>query len=156
MNIEQIDIEQIDPDEAFRRMQEGAVFLDVRSTLEFARGHAAGAVNVPLLHADPAGMVPNEEFTAVCMVNFPPDTLLVVGCAMGGRSQRACEILAASGFTRLANVQGGFSGARDRAGRVMVEGWVDRGLPVAETPAPGCDYAAMARKLAQTLDPSSR
>jgi rhodanese-related sulfurtransferase len=48
----------------------------------------------------------------------------------GGRSQRACEILEGAGFSDLTNVRGGFGGARDQSGQVVVPGWRDAGLPV--------------------------
>lgn len=139
-------IEQIDPEEAHRRMGNGCVYLDVRATVEFSRGHAQGARNVPLLQADPAGgMTPNEDFLAVCLANFPTDTRLVVGCASGGRSQRACELLAASGYTNLANIRGGFSGAHDQAGRMITKGWAALGLPVNSSPAAGTAYEFLAK-----------
>lgn len=141
-------IEQIGPHDAYRRMQDGCIYLDVRSVSEFERGHAAGAVNVPLFHAEPGmGLVPNPDFLVVCAANFSRDVGFVVGCAMGARSQRACELLAAYGYTRLANVEGGFSGARDATGRRVAVGWVDLGLPVSVTPGAGCDYASLAGKL---------
>jgi hypothetical protein len=55
---------------------------------------------------------------------------LVVGCMAGGRSQRACEILEQAGFSDLTNVRGGFGGARDATGAILVPGWRDAGLPV--------------------------
>ena len=48
----------------------------------------------------------------------------------GGRSQRACEILEEAGYGDLTNVRGGFGGARDQSGKVVVAGWRDAGLPV--------------------------
>lgn len=139
-------VEQIDPEEAHRRMSQGSVYLDVRSTAEFAHGHAQDARNVPLLHADPAGgMRQNEDFLAVCLANFPPDTKLVVGCASGARSQAACELLAANGYTTVANIRGGFSGARDQTGRTVAMGWAARGLPVGTAPGAGAAYEDLAK-----------
>jgi rhodanese-related sulfurtransferase len=141
-------IEQIDPQEAHRRMGQGHVYLDVRSTPEFARAHATGAYNVPLLEPDPAtgGMAPNVEFLTVCLASFPKDTMLVVGCAAGGRSQRACEVLQANGYTVVANIRGGFSGAHDPDGRVVAKGWAELGLPVSTQAADGATYAALVQK----------
>jgi rhodanese-related sulfurtransferase len=48
----------------------------------------------------------------------------------GGRSQRAAEILEQEGYEDLTNVRGGFGGARDQSGKVVVPGWRDAGLPV--------------------------
>ena len=140
-------IPQIDPEEAHRRMGQGFIYLDVRSTVEFARGHAVGALNVPLLDVDATGtMVPNPDFLAVCEANFPKDVQLVVGCAAGGRSQRACELLQERGYPTLANIQGGFSGAHDQEGRVVAAGWADLSLPVSTETGEGVGYTGLAKK----------
>ena len=39
-------------------------------------------------------------------------------------------MLEAAGYTDLTNVRGGFGGARDAAGQVVIAGWRDAGLPV--------------------------
>jgi rhodanese-related sulfurtransferase len=140
-------IRQIDPEEAQRLMAEGHVYLDVRSTAEFSRGHATGALNIPLLEHDRSGaLAPNPDFLAVCLATLPQDARLVVGCAAGGRSQRACDMLGAQGYATLANLRGGFSGQRDRDGRLVAKGWADSGLPVSTEPAEGASYVALARK----------
>ena len=140
-------IQQIDPPEAHRLMGEGAIYLDVRSTGEFSRGHPTGAWNVPLLEANATGaLAPNPDFVAVCLANFPKDARLVVGCAMGGRSQRACDALQGQGYTNLANVQGGFGGQRDRAGTLVTRGWTDCELPVSTEPGDGASYESLAQK----------
>jgi rhodanese-related sulfurtransferase len=119
-----------------------AVYLDVRTEGEFEAGHPAGAKNVPVLLLDPASGQPrpNPEFVAVVARRFPPSTRLFVGCQSGGRSQRACELLAEAGFTDLANVYGGFGGARDPAGGI-VPGWEACGLPVERGTPAGAGYA---------------
>jgi rhodanese-related sulfurtransferase len=129
-----MDIRQTTPPEAHALLTKrpDAVYLDVRTEEEFAAGHPAGARNVPLVFLDPATRQarPNPDFVAVVEKNFPRATTLVVGCQAGGRSQRACELLAEAGFTDLTNVRGGFGGARDQTGHVAVPGWRDEGLPV--------------------------
>jgi rhodanese-related sulfurtransferase len=140
-------IRQIDPEEAHGLMADGHVYLDVRSTAEFARGHATGALNVPLLEHDRSGaLAPNPDFLAVCLATLPKDARLVVGCAAGGRSQRACEMLGEQGYTTLANLRGGFGGQRDRDGRLVAKGWVDSGLPVSTEVGDDVSYASLARK----------
>jgi rhodanese-related sulfurtransferase len=140
-------IRQIDPQEAHRLMADGHIYLDVRSTSEFDRGHPDGAVNVPLLHAQPTGgMSPNGDFLRVCLANLPKDAKLVVGCAAGGRSQRACETLGANGYSTLANIQGGFSGARAPDGSVVAKGWADLGLPVSTEAGEGISYESLLKK----------
>ena len=103
---------------------EGWRYLDVRSEGEFAAGHPEGAYNVPVFFAGPAGMQPNAEFVEVVRRNFEPNAKLVVGCAAGGRSARACDALADAGFTQLANMHGGFSGGPE--GEL---GWQALGFP---------------------------
>lgn len=127
----------IDPAEARRLMDDADAhtYLDVRSEQEFAAGHAAGALNVPIAHLGAGGMEPNEDFLAVVEAALPKDAPLVVGCKMGGRSARACEILAQAGYTRLHNIDGGFGGRPDAPAESARKGWQRSGLPV-ETAAP--------------------
>ncbi len=109
---------------------EGWAYVDVRTVEEFAMGHAPGAYNVPVVFRGPGGMEPNPGFVAAMQRAFKRDAPLVVACAMGGRSARACELLTAAGFTRLVNMDGGFSGARDASGAVREPGWQACGYAV--------------------------
>ena len=120
-----MEIEQIDPQEAYDRQQNNqAVYLDVRTVEEFEAGHPAGSHNIPVLINQGGQMTPNSDFQTKVEERFPKDTVLVVGCRTGARSQRACDILAAAGYQSLSNVQGSF------AGTPAVPGWVARDLPV--------------------------
>ena len=76
-----------------------------------------------------------SDFVATVEGLFGSDTKLIVGCQAGGRSQHACHLLADAGYTDLTNVHGGFGGARDQTGRVVIPGWRDAGLPVETGPA---------------------
>ena len=111
--------------DAHAAQRAGAIYIDVRSSGEFAAGRPAGALNVPLLDndEDTGQLMPNPDFVRVMRANFPADAPLLVGCQSGGRSGRAAQILEAFGFTCLTNVQGGY------------EGWKPSGLPT-ETAAP--------------------
>lgn len=111
-------------------------YLDVRSIPEFEAGHAPGALNVPILHMGATGMEPNPDFLAVVLANVAVDTPLVVGCKMGGRSARACEVLAQAGYTALHNIDGGFGGRPDAPDESARKGWRASGLPTAtDSPA---------------------
>jgi rhodanese-related sulfurtransferase len=126
-------IRQVEPAAAHEALNGNpdAVYLDVRTEEEFAQGHPAGAINIPVVFLKPGGPPePNEEFLQVAEKTLPKGKKLVVGCLAGGRSQRACEILEEAGYTDLTNVRGGFGGARDASGQVIVKGWRDAGLPV--------------------------
>lgn len=130
-------IEQIEPFRAYRILTEDreAVYLDVRSEEEFAQGHPTAAINIPIfIFRGPGQPEPNPEFLAVAEKVLAKEQQLVVGCMAGGRSQRACEALEQAGFQRLANVRGGFGGARDATGAVVVKGWRDSELPVSFDP----------------------
>jgi len=135
--------------EAHEHQRTGAVYVDVRSRREFAAGHPSGAVNVPLMDydEDTGQPSPNGDFVRVIRANFAPDARLLIGCQVGGRSQRAAQMLEASGFTDITNVRGGFGGFRDRmSGRLIDAGWEESGLPVETGEPDHASYAALARK----------
>jgi len=116
-------IKQAEPPQAYETLTNnpGAIYLDVRTEGEFAQGHPAGAINIPVVFIKgPGQMEVNPDFVAVAEKVLPNATKLVVGCLAGGRSQRACEMLETAGYTDLTNVRGGFGGARDAGGQVVV------------------------------------
>ncbi len=129
-------IRQVEPPQAYELLRNApaAVYLDVRTESEFAQGHPEGAINIPVVFIKgPGQMELNEDFLPVAEKVVPRDKALVVGCMSGGRSQRACEMLEQAGYTDLTNVRGGFGGARDSEGKIVVKGWRDAGLPVSST-----------------------
>ena len=135
------------PREAHALMNdEGYSYIDVRTEQEFSQGHPVGAVNVPAFLAGPGGMMPNPMFLQVMQRVFNTQDKLVLGCAAGGRSGRACQMLAGTGFTELVNVAGGFAGARDSYGQVVTAGWEAEELPVATDGASYADMQARARE----------
>ena len=109
---------------------EGATYIDVRSSAEFAAGRPAGAINVPLLDndEDTGQLMPNPDFVRVMRANFPSDAPLLIGCQSGGRSGRAAQILDAFGFTNVTNVPGGYAG------------WEPSGLPIDSATSPHRAY----------------
>jgi rhodanese-related sulfurtransferase len=137
-------IKHINVQQAHQEQGKGATYLDVRSVPEFDAGHPEGAYNIPLLHMDPStGMLrPNPEFLSVVRATFPPETHLVIGCKMGGRSAQACEILSSAGYRDVANILGGFGGA-PQYGHI---GWVQAGLPIQSTPATERGYEFLQKK----------
>jgi rhodanese-related sulfurtransferase len=141
-------VKQASVTEAHALQQQGHTYVDVRSTPEFERGHPAGAVHVPLLDVDEDSgqMAPNPDFVRVISANFAPDTPLLLGCQMGGRSQRAAQILESFGYSNVTNVRGGFGGARDPMTGRAEPGWRDAGLPVETKTAAGASYRDLAAK----------
>lgn len=122
-------------------------YLDVRSVEEFEAGHVPGAYNLPLLQRSPAGgLAPNPDFAEVATKVLDPGDPWVVGCAAGGRSARACELMGSLGFTTLVNMHGGFSGARDAAGNLTQEGWAGAGFPTTNEVESGRDWASLRRE----------
>lgn len=138
-------IKRVSPAEAKQLMDEGYVYLDVRSEPEFAAGHPAGAHNVPIMHAGPRGMTPNPDFLPVVEALYARDARLVVGCRSGQRSMRAAEMMIAAGYTGLVDQRAGFDGPRDTFGQLTEPGWGPAGLPVA-TATPGGSYGELKQK----------
>lgn len=81
---------------AHERVKLGAFLLDVRSPGEFAEGHLAGAVNVPV-----------NELEAT-MASLPADRSreIVVYCRTGMRSARARKLLLTAGFSKVEDLGG--------------------------------------------------
>jgi len=90
-------VQEIDVDELAERLAAGGRVIDVREPDEYTEAHVPGAVLVPL------GSV-SEHVDA-----FVGDGPTYVICKSGGRSMRACELLAARGVDGLevVNVAGG-------------------------------------------------
>lgn len=82
------------------RREASAFLLDVRGFDEFAAGHAAGAVCVPL---------PDLERRAG---ELPTDRPVLVMCQSGGRSAIATARLRALGMDNIFDVEGGFNAWR--------------------------------------------
>ena len=141
-----MDISQIAPQAAHAALTADceAVYLDVRTEEEFAAGHPAGAINVPIAIPNPSGgMLLNPDFQRVVEPLLPRDKPIFCGCQSGGRSQTAAEILAETGYTDVKNVRGGFGGARDPSGQLLVPGWIDSGLPTSTEVDEAHSYAGL-------------
>ena len=137
-------VKRVSPKEANALVkEEGYVYVDVRSIPEFDAGHAAGAYNIPLLHATPSGMRPNGEFMPVISAVFSKDSKLVIGCRSGNRSLRAAEALVSAGFEHVVDQRAGHGGARDAFGQVQEAGWEGAGLEVATEALSDRTYEAL-------------
>ena len=66
-------VRRVTPQEAKALMDEGYVYVDVRSIPEWDEGHPTGSFNVPLNHLGPSGMAPNPDFLAVMEKSFAKD-----------------------------------------------------------------------------------
>lgn len=89
------DIPEIDVHEAKRRVEGGALFLDVREEEEFEAAHIPGSQLLPL-----------SEFMKRFEAELPKDRDIVVHCRSGKRSAQATEFLNERGYNAV-NVGGG-------------------------------------------------
>jgi len=92
----------VDPASARRRQRDGELIIDVRTPAEFAEGHIAGAVNIPI-----------DELASATL----PDAPVMTTCGGGGRGGRAAEALAEAGHEAY-SIEGG------------TRAWEALGLPV--------------------------
>lgn len=105
-------VNEIEPADALPRVQAAySQFVDVRTPEEYATGHAARAINIPLGEL-PANLDRLEKNEPVYLI-----------CQTGRRSREAADILSRNGFKWVFNLSGGTSE------------WQQLGLPM-ETPAP--------------------
>ncbi|WP_234087302.1 rhodanese-like domain-containing protein [Azonexus sp. R2A61] len=88
--------------------REEAAVLDVREPAEFAAGHIPEALNIPVAKLD-------ERLGELEKYREKP---LIVCCAAGMRSNKACAELKKQGFAHLNNLSGG------------VDAWVAAGYPL--------------------------
>lgn len=79
---------------------EDLLLVDVREVKEWEVARIEGATLLPL-----SKFMDDWEET----LGKHRGKQVVVHCKMGGRSQRACEFLAAQGFTDIANLAGGIT-----------------------------------------------
>jgi len=140
-------VKQVTPEEAAKLLEQGYVYVDVRSEQEFEQGHPRGAFNVPINLVTPGGTLPNTEFVAVMERAFGKDARLVVGCKAGPRSKRAVAQLEQAGFTDLAEMSAGWSGSRDAFGR-PTPGWSSAGLPTDSGAPSGHGYTDVKQRSA--------
>jgi rhodanese-related sulfurtransferase len=108
-----IPIPQVEPSDAKRRVDAGALLLDVREDDEWTAGHSSLAQHVVMSDV-PASQTALDK-----------DREIVVVCRSGGRSQKVAEFLSGQGYT-VANLAGG------------MQAWAAAGLDVStDSGAPG-------------------
>jgi rhodanese-related sulfurtransferase len=98
---EQVTIQHVDVAE-FAALMEGeeVVLLDVRTPRETSVGMIEGALEIDVLEED------NFEQQ---IQQLDKDKTYLVYCKSGGRSTTACDKMAATGFTKLYNLKGGYT-----------------------------------------------
>ncbi|MCT9870908.1 rhodanese-like domain-containing protein [Paenarthrobacter sp. YAF11_1] len=122
------------PQDAWAKLEEGAILVDVRTEGEWAH---IGIPDTKATENDPlfiqwnlAGGIPNSRFIEDLQQQAPEDDAveLVFICRSGQRSISAAIAATQAGFTAY-NVLEGFEGEPDRYGERTVNGWKNRGLP---------------------------
>lgn len=99
----------INPSEATLLInREDAHVVDVREAEEFAAGHVPEARNIPT----------GKLAERIAEIEKYKDKPLIVCCASGVRSSRACGELKKLGFSRLYSLDGG------------IDAWAKAGLPI--------------------------
>jgi len=99
-------IVEVEADELMmdKEFDENLIVLDVRKENEFAEGHLAGAMNLPL----------NEMIDPGTMANIEDGHNLYVHCAGGYRSVIACSLLKRQGIHNLRNISGGWNSLKQQ------------------------------------------
>ena len=106
------------------RQEKGVIVLDVRSATEFAHGHIAGAVSIPI--SGPGADDFEKRVSAI-----DRDKPILVHCLRGTRSAKAIEKMKSMGFTNLADFAGGYS-SWTQAGKPVEEGSRGGELPASD------------------------
>lgn len=109
--VDEPDAEDVDVPTAHGMWQAGDQFVDVRSPEEYAAGHIAGALNIPL------------RDLPVRQHELAPGQIVTV-CSTGVRSRRGADLLVRFGRTAF-SLAGG------------TKAWAAAGHPAATGPAPG-------------------
>lgn len=139
------DLKRVSPAEAKALLDEGYVYVDVRTPEEWAAGHPTGSINVPWALNSPGGMSPNPAFLPAMEKLHDKAAKIIVGCKAGGRSLKAANALLAAGFTDVVDQRAGWDGPRDAFGKLTEQGWQPSGLPT-ETATPGASWAEQKTK----------
>ncbi len=99
---------EVQASQAHEMYQAGATFVDVRTQAEWAQGHIAGSLLIPL-----------EELPSR-LTELPKDKDIVVVCRSGVRSKEGTTVLKQAGFTRVTCLSGG------------LQAWVAAGYPLVQ------------------------
>ena len=105
------EIREVSPREAQTSiMKPYSQFVDVRTADEYAGGHAARAINIPL----------DELGSAAGRLEKSEPVYLI--CETGNRSEQAAAVLKAAGFNNVLSIEGG------------TQAWKAAGLPIETRP----------------------
>lgn len=96
----------LDAAQLLQRQQAGQapLLLDVRHTDEYADGHIAGALNIPV----------EQLASRAGVLGVPRDTEIVVYCVSGKRATKAQQTLSSLGYTHVRLLDGSLNTWRQR------------------------------------------
>jgi rhodanese-related sulfurtransferase len=96
----------LDAGQLLQRQQAGQapLVLDVRHADEYADGHIAGALNIPV----------EQLASRAGVLGVPRDSEIVVYCVSGKRAARAQDTLTSLGYTHVRVLDGSLNGWRQR------------------------------------------
>ena len=118
------------PPEAYAAWQKvpDAVLIDIRTAAELELvGRIEKAINIEWKHFPEWDL--NPSFVISIQRKYAPETVLILICRSGIRSDEAATKLAKAGFEHVYQVLEGFEGVLDDAGRRRVNGWKSYDLP---------------------------
>ena len=98
-------VQPIDASAAIQSVRDGAILVDVRTAIEWARGHAPAATHIPLQLISSRG------------AQLSHDASIITICQSGHRSDIAARTLAKKGFT-VSSVTGGMPAWKAAGGAV--------------------------------------
>jgi rhodanese-related sulfurtransferase len=121
------------PNQAWQKLQDGAVLVDVRTEAEWTHigipDTSAASGPALFIQWNLAGGTPNPRFLDELNEQLGPNAPeLVFLCRSGVRSVAAATAAAATGLTAY-NILEGFEGIPDAYGDRTVNGWKNRQLP---------------------------
>lgn len=85
--------------QAWQRIEQGALIIDTRTPQEYAQGHLEGAINIPF----------NVAVTQFKALEIRKDRSVVLYCRSGIRAGKALNFLTEAGYTQVHN-GGGYEG----------------------------------------------
>lgn len=107
--------------EAYKKQQNGALLIDVRTKREFNFSHPKDAINIPVFYEQFGRRVFNENFIEQIDYALKGDLNkeVILICRTGSRTKFASNLLAHEGFSNVFNVQQGF-----------IFDWLKENLPI--------------------------
>ncbi len=140
-------IATVSPEQARSLLKEGYIYLDVRTTKEFLKGHPPNAYNIPffIVDKDTGKMKTNPDFSRIVNATFRRNKRIIVGCRSGKRSAMATKAMGEQGYTNTLDMMYGFRGVANAEGKIINPGWSALQFPVKEGNGYSRSYETLCR-----------